>query len=62
MIVDNVAGPSPFTMDPRRHRIVENAITLPSNIRRTHLLPDRQTANVLVEAYFTNVRYDPSHM
>ncbi|KAG0646782.1 Filamentous growth regulator 27 [Hyphodiscus hymeniophilus] len=54
MIVDNVAGPSPFTMDPRRHRIVENTISLPANIRRTHLLPDRQTANVLVDAFFTN--------
>jgi hypothetical protein len=55
MIVDNVAGPSPFTLDPRRHRIVENTISLPQNIRHTHLLPDRQTANVLVDAYFTNV-------
>ncbi|KAF8863741.1 hypothetical protein BDZ45DRAFT_583241 [Acephala macrosclerotiorum] len=55
MIVDTVAGPSPFTMDPRRHRIVENTISLPENIRRTHLLPDRQTANVLVDSYFTNV-------
>jgi hypothetical protein len=55
MIVDNVAGPSPFTLDPRRHRIVENVITLPENIRHTHLLPDRQTANILVESYFTNV-------
>jgi hypothetical protein len=57
MIVDNVAGPSPFTLDPRRHRIVENIITLPENIRHTHLLPDRQTANILVEAYFTNVSF-----
>lgn len=57
MIVDNVAGPSPFTLDPRRHRIVENIITLPENIRHTHLLPDRQTANILVESYFTNVSF-----
>ena len=56
MIVDNVAGPSPFTLDPRRHRIVENAVCLPANMRQTHLLPDRQTADVLVDAYFTNVR------
>jgi hypothetical protein len=55
MIVDNVVGPTPFTMDPKRHRIVESSSSLPPNIRRTHLLPDRQTANVLVEAYFTNV-------
>lgn len=59
MIVDNVAGPSPFTMDPRRHRIVENTISLPPNIRRTHLLPDRQTADVLVDSFFTNVSIFP---
>lgn len=59
MIVDNVAGPSPFTLDPNRHRIVEHTISLPPNIRHTHLLPDRQTANVLVDAYFTNVSMSP---
>lgn len=48
-------GPSPFTTDPRRHGIVENSITLPESIRRTHLLPDKATANVLVDSYFTNV-------
>lgn len=55
MIVDNVIGPTPFTLDPRRHRIVEGTSSLPTNFRRTHLLPDRQTAQVLVDAYFTNV-------
>lgn len=55
MIVDNVVGPTPFTLDPRRHRIVEGTSSLPTNFRRTHLLPDQQTAQVLVEAYFTNV-------
>lgn len=55
MIVENVSGQSPFTQDPMRHRIVENTISLPPNVRHTHLLPDRQTANVLVDSYFTNV-------
>lgn len=55
MIVDNVAGPSAFTMDPRRHRIVENPLSLPYGFRRTHLLPDRETADILVNSYFTNV-------
>ena len=55
MIVDNVAGPSAFTNDPRRHRIVENNICIPSNYRQTHLLPDRETADILVNSYFTNV-------
>ncbi|KAG4436349.1 hypothetical protein IFR05_008170 [Cadophora sp. M221] len=55
MIVENVSGQSPFTQDPMRHRIVENTISLPPNVRHTHLLPDRQTANVLVDSYFTNI-------
>lgn len=37
--------------------IVENVINLPQNIRRTHLLPDRETANVLVDSFFTNVSH-----
>lgn len=54
MIVESIVGQSPFTLDPRRHRIMENTISLPPNIRPPHLLPDRQTANVLIESYFTN--------
>ncbi|KAH7360451.1 fungal-specific transcription factor domain-containing protein [Rhexocercosporidium sp. MPI-PUGE-AT-0058] len=55
MIVESVVGQSPFTQDPMRHMIVENTVSLPPNIRHTHLLPDRQTANVLVDSYFTNI-------
>ena len=55
MIVDHVAGPSPFTLDPRRHRIMESSLTLPPGLRQTHLLPDRQTADILVSSFFTNV-------
>jgi hypothetical protein len=54
-VEDIAGGKNPFIQDPRRFKIVENTITLPPNIRRTHLLPDRQTANVLVESYLTNV-------
>jgi len=54
MIVESVSGQSAFTQDPMRHKIVENTISLPANIRHTHLLPDRQTANVLIDSYFTN--------
>ncbi|KAJ2896619.1 hypothetical protein MKZ38_005409 [Zalerion maritima] len=54
MIVESIAGQSPFTMDPRRHRIIESTISFPSNIRPPHLLPDRQTADVLTESYFIN--------
>ena len=55
IIVENVSGQSKFTMDPRRHRIMENTITLPPNIRPLQLLPDCQTAEILIESYFTNV-------
>lgn len=55
MMVDHVAGPCDFTQDPSRHKIMENVITLPPNIRTSPLLPDRKTADVLVEAYFVNV-------
>ncbi|KAF1919094.1 fungal-specific transcription factor domain-containing protein [Ampelomyces quisqualis] len=54
MMVETVSGSSPFTNDPRRHKIVEGQYSLPSGYRHTHLLPDLQTAHVLVEAFFTN--------
>lgn len=54
--VESVAGAqNPFIMDPRRLKIVEHTVTLPPNIRRTHLLPDKKTAMVLVDSFFTNV-------
>lgn len=55
MIVESVAGPSPFTTDPRRHRIVENSLSLPQGVRYTHVLPDRKTADVLVASFLMNV-------
>lgn len=54
MMVETVAGASPFTNDPRRHKIVEGQYSLPSGYRHTHLLPDIQTARVLADAFFTN--------
>jgi len=54
MMVETVAGSSPFTNDPRRHKIVEGQFSLPAGYRHTHLLPDLQTARVLVEAFFIN--------
>ncbi|KAI8936720.1 hypothetical protein NX059_007108 [Plenodomus lindquistii] len=54
MMVETVAGPSPFTNDPRRHKIVEGQFSLPSGYRHTHLLPDLQTATVLADAFFIN--------
>ncbi|KAF2455787.1 fungal-specific transcription factor domain-containing protein [Lineolata rhizophorae] len=56
MMVEYVAGPSSFTTDPRRHRIVEPRFSLPPHARHTHLLPDKRTAYVLVESFFTNTQ------
>jgi hypothetical protein len=54
MMVENVAGTSPFTNDPSRHKIVEGQFSLPPGSRYTHLLPDQITARVLVDAFFIN--------
>jgi hypothetical protein len=53
--VESIAGPSPFTTDPQQHQIVENITVLPQNIRNIHLLPEKATAILLVDAFFTNV-------
>ncbi|KAI0184690.1 fungal-specific transcription factor domain-containing protein [Xylaria flabelliformis] len=54
MIVENISGPSEFTMDPRRHMIMENTISLPQELRPTGILPDQRTANILIMSFFTN--------
>lgn len=55
MIVESTVGPTPFTLDPQRHRILEKTENLPHNVRKTHLLPERQTAQCLIDAFFTHV-------
>lgn len=60
MIVENISGPSEFTIDPRRHMIMENAISLPQDLRPIGVLPDQRTANVLINSFFTNVRVHSS--
>ncbi|GKT43884.1 uncharacterized protein ColSpa_04065 [Colletotrichum spaethianum] len=54
MIVEASVGPSDFTMDPSRHKIMEATIVMPTDIRPPHILPDRDTANALVDSFFTN--------
>ncbi|KAI5867986.1 fungal-specific transcription factor domain-containing protein [Durotheca rogersii] len=54
MIVESVSGPSEFTVDPQRHNILENTILLPRDTRPTGVLPDKKTADILVESFFTN--------
>ena len=55
MIVETTAGPSPFTMDPERHRITETTLSLSPDTELTHLLPEKQTALILVDSFFVNV-------
>lgn len=55
MIVEASVGPSDFTMDPSRHKIMEATSAIPDNIRPPHILPDRDTANALLDSFFTNV-------
>jgi hypothetical protein len=55
MIVESVDGPSQFTMDPSRHRLMELTTSLPPDYRTSLLLPDRSTADVLIRSYLTNV-------
>ncbi|KAI0535531.1 fungal-specific transcription factor domain-containing protein [Xylaria digitata] len=54
MVVENISGPSDFTMDPRRHMIMENTISLPQDLRPTGILPDQRTANILISSFLTN--------
>ena len=60
MIVETAVGPSPFTLDPERHRIMETPFSLPRDIELTHLLPDKPTALILVDSFFVNVSLEPN--
>jgi hypothetical protein len=54
MMVETVCEPSPFTTDPRRHKILESQLTLPTSTRNSLLIPHKTTALYLVDAFFTN--------
>lgn len=55
MIVETVAGPTPFSLDPGRHTLIETQLSLPLDIPLTHLLPPKETALILVDSFFVNV-------
>ena len=55
MIVETTVGPSPFSLDPERHKIKETPFSLSTNTELTHLLPEKQTALILVDSFFVNV-------
>ncbi|KAI1106286.1 fungal-specific transcription factor domain-containing protein [Jackrogersella minutella] len=54
MIVESVSGTSDFTLDPQRHNILENTIQLPHDTKPTGVLPDKKTADILVDSFFIN--------
>ena len=55
MIVETVAGPTPFTMDPARHAMTETQLSLPPNVQLTHQLPAEEITHILVDAFFVHV-------
>lgn len=57
-VVEGVAGPSQFTLDPGQSEIVEPTLTVPETARSVQMLPEKKTAEVLVQCFFTNVCYD----
>ncbi|KAH6976735.1 fungal-specific transcription factor domain-containing protein [Ilyonectria destructans] len=54
MIVKSVDGPSQFTLDPDRHKIIEPTFTVPETAQTVHMLPEKKAADVLVQFFFTN--------
>ena len=57
MIVEAWTGPSSFTLDPDRHKIMEAKSSFTQVLQSPQLLPDKTTAEVLARAYFTNVSF-----
>lgn len=55
MLVDREDGDSQFTTDPSRHRIMEAFVNIPDDVETANILPERETADILVQAYFINV-------
>ncbi|OIW22880.1 putative fungal-specific transcription factor [Coniochaeta ligniaria NRRL 30616] len=51
-LVENTLGPSDFTTDPHRHKLVEGSITVAK--KPTHVLPDREAAEFLIDSFFSN--------
>ena len=54
MVVETISGPSAFTLDPDRHRTLETRSLPPTDGNVFHLLPTREVADMLVNAFFTN--------
>ena len=56
-IVESNVGVCALTQDPKRNEMIEVHLKLPADVHLTYQLPQKQTALILVDAYFTHVRY-----
>ncbi|RDW91982.1 hypothetical protein BP5796_01376 [Coleophoma crateriformis] len=55
-LVVSTLGPSPFTSDGNRHRILEASISTPPHYQQTFRLPDLETSLYLAELFFESTR------
>ncbi|KAE9379652.1 hypothetical protein N431DRAFT_434576 [Stipitochalara longipes BDJ] len=53
-LVEKRLGPSPFTIDVNRHKILEAAVASRDSVQLNYALPDRETARCMVDSFFTN--------
>ncbi|KAI1979187.1 hypothetical protein LOZ55_002243 [Ophidiomyces ophidiicola] len=51
-LVERTVGVSRFTSDPHKHSLLELSIS--AGLKATHVLPDRETAEFLIDSFFSN--------
>ena len=59
-LVENKSGPSPFTTDPSRNRVLEATIMNSASVKHNYALPDQETAQLLIDSFFANVCFHVS--
>ena len=57
IVVENTAGSTTFTADPIRYTMTEPLPTAPPTTGLPCVLPARETAQALIQSYFTSVRH-----
>ncbi|TVY44118.1 Thiamine repressible genes regulatory protein [Lachnellula occidentalis] len=53
-LVEKRLGPSTFTTDAKRHKILEATVTGRDAVQHNYALPDRESARCMVDSFFTN--------
>lgn len=54
-LVERKLGPSPFTLDSSRTKILEATISS-NSVQHNYALPNRESAQFMVDSFFANVR------